>query len=149
MAWLKRHLTPERVRFIQFCVVGASGVAVNLAVFAVFRYWLLDGLVSDDDRAFMAANFAGFLVSVLTNFLLNDFWTWGDRKKTGHAHFWRRLVKFYIVSSLAGGVQLVVAATARSSLGMMDELAVLVGIGAATVINYGVNNVWTFREKKA
>ena len=148
MAWLKQQLTPERIRFIQFCVVGASGVAVNLAVFAVFRYWLLDGVMTHDDRAFMAANLAGFTVSVLTNFLLNDFWTWGDRKKAGKAHFWRRLVTFYIVSSLAGGVQLAVAATARSSLGMMDELAVLVGIGAATIINYVVNNVWTFREKK-
>lgn len=135
---LRTLFTPERVRFIRFCVVGLSGVAVNLGVFSLF------------DRAevpFLLSNVAGFLVSVLTNFLLNDFWTWGDRQKHGHAHFFQRLAKFYLVASVGGAVQLGVAYGVRAALQLHKPLAVLCGIAVATVINYAANHYWTFRER--
>lgn len=144
---LKAMVTEERVRFVRFCVVGASGVIVNLAIFTLFMNVVLVTRIAGDDDRFLAANFAGFLVSVLTNFLLNDFWTWGDREKQGHDHFFRRLGKFYVVSSIAGAVQLGVAFGARSWFGLWDQLAVLVGIGVATVINFVANHLWTFGEK--
>ncbi len=140
-------------RFIRFCVVGASGVVVNLGVFTVAS-WLLPQSLQGDAR-FVAANVAGFVISVLTNFLLNDFWTWGDREKRGHAHFWSRLLRFYTVSSVAGIVQIGVAYAARSwlaaaglgwSSGVVDKLAVLIGIGVATIINFVANNIWTFSD---
>ncbi|MFT7623858.1 MAG: dolichol-phosphate mannosyltransferase [Myxococcota bacterium] len=142
----ERYMTPERARFLRFCAVGASGVVVNLGIFTVAMAMLLPGWIESDDSRFLAANGVGFLVSVLTNFLLNDFWTWGDREKRGHAHFWSRLGRFYTVSSVAGVVQLGVAFAVRAYLGVWDQLAVLVGIGVATVINFVANNIWTFKE---
>lgn len=149
---LRRLMTPERVRFVRFCVVGASGVVVNLAVFTLVHAWLLVDALPDESTRFVVANSAGFAVSVLTNFVLNDFWTWGDRGKHGHAHFVSRLMKFYLVSSIGGAVQIAVAyltrdALADTTLPLIDHLAVLVGVGVATIINYVANNVWTFREK--
>jgi len=138
--------TEDRVRFIRFCAVGASGVVVNLGVFTLFQVVLLANLVPGDDTRFLLANVSGVAVSIFTNFLLNDFWTWGDREKRGHAHFWSRLSKFYVVSSAAAAVQVGVAWLVRSQFGMMDQLAVLIGIGVATVINFTANHFWTFRE---
>jgi dolichol-phosphate mannosyltransferase len=155
-------LSAERIRFIRFCTVGGSGVFVNLAVFSLFMELLLLNLFPDRNIRFVISNVAGFLASVLTNFLLNDYWTWGDREKRGHRHFVGRLYKFYLVSSAAGIVQIGVAWTARSYLGgdtlmaigswqinVMDQLAVVIGIGVATVINYVANNLWTFRDTVA
>ncbi len=148
MEWLTRQLTPERARFLRFCFVGLSGVVVNLGVFSVASRLLLGAFPDADDR-FTAANVAGFLVSVLTNFLLNEFWTFGDRAlHRSHTQLLRRLVKFYLVASLAGLVQIGVARLARSELQLVDHVAVLCGIALATVINFIANNVWTFRVKR-
>ena len=149
MAGLRQRIealiTPERARFVRFCVVGASGVVVNLGVFSLFMYWVLPGVVPAEASRFVAANFAGFFVSVFTNFLLNDYWTWGDRKEE-HANSLRtRLTKFYLVSSVAGGVQMGVAYAVRAWIIPVNEVAVLVGIGVATIINFVVNNIWTFK----
>ncbi len=143
---VKDLLTEERVRFIRFCVVGATGVVVNLGVFSLFMSVVLPSVVADESARFVTCNFIGFVVSVFTNFLLNDFWTWGDRAKHGHAHFWARLGKFYLVSSIAGAVQMGVAYAVRAYAGVPDLLAVLIGIAVATVINFVANNLWTFGD---
>ena len=54
--------------------------------------------------------------------------------------------KFYLVSSVAGVVQIGVAFIAKSQLDIFDHGAVIIGIGVATVINYIANNLWTFKE---
>jgi dolichol-phosphate mannosyltransferase len=140
-------LTPERIRFVRFCAVGGSGVVVNLAIFSLCMDWLLLSALGAEETRFVLSNVAGFVVSVCTNFLLNDFWTWGDRQKRGHRHFMGRLSKFYLVSSLAGIVQIGVAYFTRAHLGVFDHGAVMIGIGVATLINYVANNLWTFRNK--
>jgi putative flippase GtrA len=145
-------------RFLRFCAVGATGVVVNIGVFHVARL-LLAGSIQSDDRLFLAANVAGFLVSVFTNFLLNDAWTWRDRRGEASQGALPRLAWFYVVASVAGAVQISVAFLSRSWLpswliatlleGQTDNLAVLFGIGVATIINYVVNNLWTFRATPA
>jgi len=126
-------------------VVGVTGVVVNLGIFSLAHYYFAPRW-PDSANAFVMANLAGFLVSVFTNFLLNDFWTWGDREKRGHAHFWGRLLKFYLVSSVAGGVQLGVASLCHVRFDVHEHISVLIGIGVATAINFVANNIWTFRD---
>ena len=138
-------IAAERMRFVRFCAVGATGVLVNLGIFSVFMAVVLPEAVGGADLRFLLSNVAGFLVSVLTNFLLNDWWTWGDREKRGQRHFFGRLGKFYLVASVAGAVQIGVAFFGRSTLSLPDHLAVLVGIGVATIINFVANHVWTFK----
>src|SRR5690554_4740976 len=96
-------LTVARVkRLIKFGLVGVSGVFVNLVVFE-----LLFRLAS---FPFSLANAGGIALSVFTNFLLNDAWTWGDRKKGARRRDWlRRVSKYYISAAAAAGVQLTIA----------------------------------------
>jgi putative flippase GtrA len=133
----------DRRRLARFLLVGASGVAVNLGVFTVTRA-ALKGLVAGPLR-FAVANLAGFAVSVLTNFALNDSWTWGDRRAGGRAGLLTRLGKYYLVCSLAGVVQLGVAWTCHVGGGLEEHLSVVVGIALATAINFVANHFWTFR----
>ena len=157
-AWLARLITPEQKRFLQFAIVGGSGVVVNLVVVLIATQWVFAGLASET----MVTNYAlvaGIVVSIFTNFIVNDRWTWGDREKGGRKIDWaRRCRDFYIASAVAGGVQLLVSSTfvrfvqidatfILEGPALTAGLASLVGIAIATPINYVVNHFWTFRER--
>ena len=145
---IRRWFSKEQRRFLKFCLVGASGVPVNLLlVWVGFNYIF----VSASGRLQVTlASALGFLVSVFTNFLLNYIWTWADRPK-GSSGFFSRCARFYLVCSV-GGILQVSASNMVTWLGgqsaHMALLGQLCGIGLATVINYLVNNFWTFRKKK-
>lgn len=148
--------SPESRRFIRFCVVGASGVLVNLGVFWLTMYALADSSFTSD-RRFVVSNGVGFVVSLITNFILNDGWTWRDRR--GDSALLRRFIQFAFVASIAGGVQLSVAYVARAwlptllgPLGLVrltETGAVLTGIAVATVINFVANHFWTWGAARA
>ncbi|MBW9141467.1 MAG: GtrA family protein [Candidatus Aramenus sp.] len=77
-------------RLLKYAVVGGLGTLVNEGV-VLFTAKLLPLSVS------LAL---AIEVSILFNFILNDLWTFND-KRTGSV--WRRLGKFHL-SSLSGGV---------------------------------------------
>ncbi len=58
-------------QFIKFAIVGASGALVNYGLFHLF-------FVVIGWNVFVATAI-GFIVSVLTNFILNDIWTFNPR----------------------------------------------------------------------
>jgi len=176
--FLRRVLSPEQRRVIKFLVVGTSGVPVNVGVVWVTthlltpemlvgpRQWLAEALGVPTLTAMglrdIVAYGLGILVSILTNFLLNNFWTWGDRVVgDSRGRFFRRLVTFYLVSSLAAAVQLVtssgVSALVRGNaffnqviegdFRVYHAFAPMVGILAGMTINFVINNWWTFRRR--
>lgn len=140
----RRLLSREQRRFIKFCVVGASGVPVNLA-FTWLGNRLLSGVLPSH-TAVALASLLGIAVSIASNFLLNDLWTWGDRRQPGAARG-GRLLRFYLVSSLAAGVQFGVAMALALLLGLHYLLAQLAGIALAMLLNYVANHWWTFRAR--
>lgn len=133
-------------RIIRFGVVGGSGVFVNLG-FATLGGEVLFVAVADGTRQSLAV-LLGIIVSIGTNFVLNDVWTWGDRSKHGLGHWFQRLGLYYVFSSIAATVQFGVALLLMGWIFDWHYLiADFVGIGCAVLINYHVNNRWTFREK--
>lgn len=83
-------------RFLKFGTVGASGVGVNL----VFL-WLFADLLA------LHANLASALaieVSIISNFLLNEVWTFSDRKN-GEVGLLGRALRFHMVSLLGAVIQ--------------------------------------------
>ena len=139
---LRRWLSKEQRRFIKFCVVGTSGVPVNLLC-TWLGYAFVFGMLDELPRK-AGAYLLGIFVSIFTNFLLNDLWTWRDRQGTLQG-FAPRLGKFYLVCSLASAIQFGTAMGLTIWLGLHYLLAQVVGIGLAMAINFLVNNAWTFR----
>ena len=104
------------------------------------------------------ANLCGILLSILTNFLLNDAWTWGDRVK-GRGFLWfKRLGRYYVTCSIAGVVQLVTAQLALAHLfgpwapqlagvALAPGLSVASGILAGIAINFPVSHLWAFKDE--
>jgi len=125
-------------RFLKFCVVGGSGVVVNYAIYLPLTRWL--GVLEETALALSIA------VSILTNFLLNEVWTFRDRRTGGSAGKLRRLGRFYLVSLGGAVIQWGVSMLGFRWLGIDDRLAVLVGIGVATAWNFVLNLLWTWKK---
>ena len=142
---LRERLSPEQRRFIKFCIVGGSGVFVNLAFLAVGQ-WLTADLSPTLSGAL--ASGLGIVVSVFTNFLINSAWTWGDRDVATGASSWAaRLGTYYLASAAAIGIQFGTAQGLYLVLEWNLYLAQCCGILLGTVVNYLANNRWTFASK--
>ena len=156
-------------KFLKFCLVGASGVGVNLGVLAL--------LSAFEVRTSYASAWA-IEISIISNFLMNEVWTFKEQSTT-EGRMWRG-IQFQGVSLIGGIVQwvtalavgilifMVMASPEAAAVYFGDDLtllerylwlpietppdigagkywAQLVGIGIATVWNYLANFYWTWR----
>jgi putative flippase GtrA len=130
----------ELRRFIQFCLVGASGYGIQFAV-----YWSLTryaGLVD------LIAHIPSIEVSVLSNFILHDIWTFKDRKIGSVKATLIRCLKFHLVSLgytafFYGGYT-----PLTRYLGWYDLPAWIVAAIIGLAWNFSINLLWTWREKE-
>lgn len=143
------------VRLVKFGVVGFSGVGVNLVIFELFYRLLLTAITPE--LRLVAANVLGVVVSIFTNFVLNDRWTWGDRAKGAGRDWFSRLAKYYLLASVAAGVQVFVTWASFSAFWEPLELtfagvdlsptaSLLTGIAFGMVINFLASHFWAFRD---
>ena len=122
--------------FLKFAVVGASGVVVNLGFFTLL---LMAGL-----NKFIASPIA-IEISIISNFLLNNFWTFRFRKTKDRVRI--RGLKFNAVSFIALGVSYgTFVALSISFPTVAPQLHQLIGIVPATLLNYFLNSYWTFKQ---
>ena len=124
--------------FIKFCVVGGSGVFVNMGIYVLMTR--LMGFV------YYIASPIAIELSVLSNFTWNDIWTF--KKREASAPWIKRLVRFHVVASVAGLVNYLALLGLVSVLGVWDVLANLIGIGLGMLVNYFMNSLWTWKEIK-
>ncbi|WP_334147822.1 glycosyltransferase family 2 protein [Hyphomicrobium sp.] len=127
------------MHLLQFVVVGASGVVVNLATLALL-------LLMQLPEAVCLAG--GIAVSVVTNFLLNRRFTFSYAR---HRNVWRQFAGFVGASSLGMAVNYSVALYLRASF--LPEtttglyLAALIGIASGTIFNFLGNRYIVFRKQ--
>lgn len=84
-------------RFLKFAAVGASGVVVNLGML-----WLALGPLAMHTTA---ASVLAIEVSVLSNYLINERWTFADQRE---GHWTTRLLRFQVVSLVGALIQFAV-----------------------------------------
>lgn len=122
--------------FIKFLIVGASGVAVNLGAFTLL---LAQGLNK------YAASPIAIELSIITNFFLNNGWTFRWRKTKDRTR--TRGIKFNVVSLLSLGVSY--STFIALSIVLPDhppQFHQFIGIIPATLVNYFINSNWTFKH---
>lgn len=126
-------------RFLKFCVVGASGFGVNMG-----GYWLLTRGAGLFD---LAAIPLALEVSILSNFALNDLWTFRDKRTGGRRALVVRALKFNLVSAGATGIYYGIFIPLTRLLGVYDLVAYAIAILIGTMWNFGVNFLWTWRVR--
>jgi putative flippase GtrA len=122
------------VQLGKFLTVGASGYAVNLAVYTALLKW--GGL------HYLGAAFVSFLVAVSNNYWWNRHWTFRGQR----GHFAYQGMRFGVVSAVAlaanlGLLRLLVA------LGVGKVLGQAIAIVAVTPLNFIGNKLWSFRAR--
>ena len=123
--------------FVKFAVTGFSGVVVNLGSFHLL---LTAGL-----HEYIASPVA-IQVSIISNFLLNNHWTFADRTVDGRKLL--RGLRFQVVSVLTLGVSYSTFLLLSVMLPRVPLLGLQAcGIAPAVMLNFVLNSRWTFREK--
>ena len=118
----------------RFCVVGATGFVVNLAV-----YWvLLRGL----GVHYLVAATCSFLVAVTNNYTWNRLWTF--RGQRGHVAY--QGLRFLVVSTLALAANLIILHL-LVRLGVDKVLAQATAIVLVMPLNFVGNKLWSFARR--
>jgi dolichol-phosphate mannosyltransferase len=129
------HIVP--VRFALFAMIGGLGLVVHLAT--------LGTLLKLGGIGFAAAQAAATLTAMTSNFFLNNWFTYRDRRLKG----WRLLgglASFYVVCSVGAIGNVGIAAyvfNADQSWWLAGAVGALVG----AVWNYATSSVFTWRSK--
>jgi putative flippase GtrA len=130
------HLGTRRpanwLQLFKFGLVGASGYAVNIAVFAV--------LAEGAGVHHLAAAVGAFCVAVSNNFLWNRHWTF--RAGAGHAGF--QAARFLAVSVAALGLNLVALELLVAVAKLAEVPSQAIAVALAMPVNFIGNKLWTF-----
>ena len=161
-------------RFFKFCIVGASGVFVNMIVLAL----LADVLGVQTNLAAAIA----IEISINTNFLINEYWTFHDRR-TGNGAIGNRWLQFHLVSFGGAVIQWILFVAVNMAwvvlleeppvsepyvgsqagyfdryiwspiisppdVGNLKYISQLIGIGVATLWNFFINFYWAWKKEK-
>lgn len=146
-------------RFVKFGVVGVSGMVVNM-----LALFLLADLASIHTNL---ASAIAIEISVLSNFVLNDRWTFADRRAAA-SRWATRVFRFHAVSGVGATVQwltfvggnyvfarwalgvdsttMLASISDPPDVGAWKYLSQFVGIGLAAVWNFVANLSWTWRD---
>lgn len=126
----------ENSRFWKFCLVGLSGVVVNLLTYTT--------LISFFHISVVLAGILAAFIAMFSNFLLNDNFTW---TKVKNQPIFNRLAKFYIYCSLGITINALTLWLLYQHLKVNYLLANVIGIGLATLWNFSSNNTWTWNQQ--
>jgi dolichol-phosphate mannosyltransferase len=127
----------ELKRLLKFILVGLSGVLVNEGAL-----WLLTefgGLV------YYISSIIAIEASIISNFILNDYFTFKDRRTGNKGSFWYRMFKFNLICATGALIQYGLLLLFTSVFGVHYLISNLIGIFVAFIWNYIINLVWTWK----
>ena len=119
------------LQLAKFCLVGASGYVINLAVYA-----LLLGIGAH------RAAFVSFIVSAANNYWWNRHWTFANQK----GHFAYQGARFFVVSATALVVNQLWLLVFLDWFGWGKIVSQAIAIILVTPLNFLGNKLWSFRS---
>jgi dolichol-phosphate mannosyltransferase len=129
------HIVP--VRFALFAFVGGIGLLIHMAVL-----WFALTVVG---ATFDPAQASAAVVAMTSNFFINNFFTYRDRRLRGLGLL-RGLFTFYAICAL-GTIANVGIAGFIFTRNEVWWLAGLAGVAVGSVWNYAVSSVFTWKQK--
>jgi len=125
--------------FIKFNIVGLVGVIVNEGVLLLLVF---------EGAYYLYASAVAIEVSIISNFVLNDLWTFRDRR---HGHIVVRMLKFNGLMLIGLVVNLVILFAGTAYLGISYAISNLIGIAAAFILRYwlSIRFAWIKKEEES
>ena len=122
------------MRFMKFNIVGLTGIFVNQGILMLLTslglYYLYSGIVAIE-------------VSIISNFFLNDLWTFRDRRS---GHILKRLVKFNILMLIGLVINLLILYALTELASLHYTISNLFGIGIASIARYLMSIKWAWLQ---
>jgi putative flippase GtrA len=128
----RRATRSDWAELVRFCMVGASGWVINLAVFTT-----LFGIAGVH---YLASAVGAFSVAWASNFVWNKFWTF-QRHRLSALH---QAVRYLLVSLLALGLNLILLYLLVAA-GAPEVPSQAAAIVAVTPVSFLLNRRWSFR----
>lgn len=129
----------EWKKIIKFGLVGASGIVVNTAI--------LYGLTEYLGLYYMISSVFAIEAAIITNFILNDTWTFDGANKSHMEKRWKRFVSFQVVSVCGVIINLAVLFALTEFAGIYYIVSNIAGIFIAFIWNFLVNRHFTWKNK--
>jgi dolichol-phosphate mannosyltransferase len=133
LSYANQLLRLSNYRILKFMAVGVSGIAVNNGVL-----WFL---VSSMYIQPLLADAFSIEASIMSNFLLNNFWTFGERKGE---RLLRKLVKYHGSVALGAAVNYATFAV-LAALGIHIIIANTAGILLGFILNYLLSETFVWK----
>jgi len=125
-------------RFISFTFVGVSGIVVNSAILYYAKEYLYVPIP--------IASIIAIQIAIFNNFFWNHRFTWTDREMKSFQAIRTGLIRFTLVSWIAGGLNWIILLLLHHYVGIYYMIANLIAILIASILNYFLNDLWTFRH---
>ena len=123
--------------FIKYCFVGLSGVFVNQISLYLFKHIFY---FSNQVSLFFAIE-----ISLITNFLLNNYWTFSHKKTRKPNTFFKNLLLFHLICSGGFIINQSITIQIMNYTGWDIMFANLFGITFATIWNFSINSKLTWK----
>jgi len=129
-------VNPDDLRFVRFGLVGLSGILVNTVVL-----WLLKTRMG---LYYVTAGALAIVVAITWNFLLNDTFTWRERRSRTARDMGTRYLKYWTVSGVGSLLQ-VGGLYIFTEAGLPYLVSNLIGIVLGVVWNFKMHSGWTWK----
>jgi dolichol-phosphate mannosyltransferase len=135
------YLREHYKRFFSFQVVAWSGTVVNLLLL-----WLMHGVLGIH---LILAGALAIEITIIYNFTLYYYVTWGERRIKGPRHFFWQLVRFNAITAFIDfAVRLTILWFLTEKLSVHYILADMIGMTIAPLFKYYANEHIIFQKKK-
>ena len=132
-------------RFLKFGTVGASGTVINLGLLYYAQEHLFTAIQQPEMRLNLSLALAIFFATV-NNFFWNRLWTWADRKHHYDRPILIQFGQYTMACWLSIALQFVLTNMLVSHF--YYQVANLIAIVLTSVLNFVVNDLWTFGRLK-
>lgn len=150
-------------KFLKFAAVGFIGFVINAIALEIFRNLPVSSDLATSYQRFAntpfsllsnanswAAAFAAEL-AIISNYLLNNFWTFSSQKITNPFRFLGKFLQFNLTSLGAVVIQFVVIGLATLLFGdstLVRQIALVFAVGALIIpYNWAMYNLFIWRKK--
>lgn len=132
-------------RFLKFGTVGASGTVVNIGVLYFAQEHIFNAIQHTEIKLNLSLVLA-ILLATLNNFFWNRLWTWADRKDHHHRSWLGQFGQYTMACWLSIALQMLF--TNLLAPHVYYQYANLIAIGMTSVLNFVLNDIWTFGRVK-
>lgn len=129
----------EWIKIIKFGLVGLSGIVVNTGLLFILTEWA--------HLYYMISSIFAIEASIITNFLLNDGWTFKSKTENTVLKKGKRFISYQIISILGTLINMGVLFLLADIAGIWYIAANLIGILVAFIWNFFVNRHTTWKSK--